>query len=111
MNYDWDYEEPDCDVRVLKDRVSVARKPHSCNGCDFGGIKPGEKYRLVVLIEEGRFKIERFCTHSEFDGSFGQCRRDSQGLEDRHKSMEEWLAKDAQAWAESDALAQQGSAA
>lgn len=48
--------------RVMSDKIVVAAKPHTgCHVCD-GGIKQGERHRVLVEIVEGEgLQTYRFC--------------------------------------------------
>ena len=46
-------------------RQLVARKRHDCNICDGYCIEPGEKYRRMVVLYEGRREVVRYCLAEE----------------------------------------------
>lgn len=47
--------------KILACGTAVARKRYVCDTCNAGLIEPGETYRRLVTLDEGAFKIERFC--------------------------------------------------
>jgi hypothetical protein len=55
------YEEPDDyepDWRTLRYSTHTARIPHHCDTCDCL-IQPGQRYQIMVALDEGEFKIWR----------------------------------------------------
>jgi hypothetical protein len=58
-------EEDSQPWRVLAERQYRARKAHECDGCRgtcfAQHIRRGEAYTLLVVIEDGEFKVLRLC--------------------------------------------------
>ena len=61
---DGDPEDAWPDHKVLTTGAHTARKPHPCMICE-GSIMPGERYRKVVALLDGKFIID--CTHEDGD--------------------------------------------
>lgn len=58
MNGYDDYEEYEPDWRTLRQSTHTARTPHHCDTCDCL-IQPGQRYQIMVALDEGEFKIWR----------------------------------------------------
>lgn len=53
-----DYEEVEYDWRTLRQSVHTSRKRRACDNCG-GVIEVGEKYSVMVALDEGRFVLQR----------------------------------------------------
>lgn len=94
-----DYDPADADdgPKVLRHTEHTARKVHSCDGCSFGGIAPGERYTILVTLDGREMKIERFCSHREYSER-GACKRDEEGWRLHDEALRE--AYEDEAWRE-----------
>lgn len=74
-------QDPDegLEVRVLSSGEHTARKAHGCAGCE-GLIEPGQRYGKTVMLDEGRFEIQR--VHADA----GECQASRLAVEARRKA-------------------------
>jgi hypothetical protein len=91
---DYDPDDMDTGPKVLRHSKHTARKPHPCDGCTFGGIKPGESYHVLVTLDGSEMKIERFCSHGERTER-GACKRDEEGWRFHDEALREAYEDDA----------------
>lgn len=59
-------EEEALGYRILNYRfIKAAQKHHFCDNCPGGWIAPGESYRRLVMLEDGRVGVWRHCTRED----------------------------------------------
>lgn len=60
LDYDLFAGDCDDDTVILKDKMVLGRKEHTCSGCR-NGIKVGETHRNVVGLPDGSITSIRYC--------------------------------------------------
>lgn len=81
---DGDPEDAWPDQKILSSGVHTARKAQPCEFCD-GSILPGQRYRKVVMLADGRFEMHRH--HEDGDACRGMAKQVKEWRREQNAEM------------------------